>query len=140
MEPGDIIDVGRYPILGLESREARSVVEACRAQLCETGLCLPPDFVCPEADAAELATIESRAPDPVRPRLSPGTISIFNGHRALHRVAPVTGARECVVALFNYAPEPDYVFSDVIHRRVLGRAARDRHGAWAVGIDQERAR
>lgn len=75
------------------------------------------------AEAVERAVIEGRAEGLVTPRLAPGTLSLFNGHRALHRVAPVTGAGERIIALFNYAPAPDYVFREDIHRRFFGRAA-----------------
>lgn len=56
----------------------------------------------------------------VRRQLAPGTLSLFNGHRSLHRVAPVVGNRARIVALLNYSREPGYVFSESIHRNFFG--------------------
>ena len=58
--------------------------------------------------------------------LAPGTLSLFNGHRALHRVAPVTGRRPRIIALFSYAAQPGYIFSDHIHQRFFGRRLEQR--------------
>ena len=59
----------------------------------------------------------------VRPDLRAGTLSLFNGQASLHRVAPVTGRRERIMALFNYMAEPGYVFSEEIQRKFFGRVA-----------------
>ncbi len=72
---------------------------------------------------AEASVLDGRYPGTVSRGLRPGTLSLFNGHRSLHRVAPVRGARERIVALFNYAAEPGYRFSADIHRKFFGRAA-----------------
>ncbi len=80
-------------------------------------------FEAPDAGAAELAVLDGRYPGLVRPGLEAGTLSLFNGHASLHRVAPVTGERERIIALFNYTAEPGYVFSAEIHRRFFGRTA-----------------
>jgi hypothetical protein len=48
---------------------------------------------------------------------------MFNGHGSLHRVAPVAGTRERIIALFNYMAEPGYVFSEEIQRKFFGRVA-----------------
>lgn len=77
----------------------------------------------PDASAAELAVLDGRYPKVVRPELEAGTLSMFNGHASLHRVAPVTGRRERIIALFNYMAEPGYVFSAEIQRKFFGRAA-----------------
>lgn len=77
----------------------------------------------PEAEAAERAVLEGRCDKVLRPPLAPGTLSLFNGHRALHRVAPVTGRRARIIALFNYTAEPGYRFSDDIRSRFFGRVA-----------------
>ena len=57
----------------------------------------------------------------VRLPLEPGTLSLFNGHHSLHRVTPVGGDQPRIIALFSYSDEPDYVFSDKIHRNFFGR-------------------
>lgn len=71
--------------------------------------------------ARERAALAGAAENLVSPRLEPGTLSIFDGNRALHRVAPVTGQRERIIALLNYAAEPDYAFSKEVHLRFFGR-------------------
>ena len=58
----------------------------------------------------------------VRPPLAPGTLSLFNGHRSLHRVAPAVGPEPRIIALFSYSDQPNYVFSDKIHRNFFGRS------------------
>ena len=71
----------------------------------------------------ELAVLDGRYERLVRPTMAPGTLSLFNGRQALHRVAPVTGARPRIMALFSYTAEAGHVFSDDIHQRFFGRAA-----------------
>ena len=44
-----IVDLERYPIADLRRPEAQSLIEACRAQMSENGLCLLPSFVRSEA-------------------------------------------------------------------------------------------
>jgi hypothetical protein len=44
-----IVDLERYPIADLRRPEAQSLIEACRAQMSENGLCLLPNFVREEA-------------------------------------------------------------------------------------------
>jgi hypothetical protein len=53
---------------------------------------------------------------------SPGTLSIFRGRESLHRVAPVLGDRERLVAVFCFSPEPDFVNTEETRRRFWGRA------------------
>ena len=57
----------------------------------------------------------------VRPPIAPGTLSLFNGYRSLHRVAPIPGPGARIMALFNYMAEPGYVFSADIHEKFFGR-------------------
>lgn len=75
------------------------------------------------ATARELAVLEGRDTGVLRPELEPGTLSLFNGHRALHRVAPVGPGRERMIALFSYAGQPGYVFAPGIRERFFGRRA-----------------
>jgi predicted 2-oxoglutarate/Fe(II)-dependent dioxygenase YbiX len=82
----------------------------------------------PDASAAELAVLDGRYARVVRPELRAGTLSMFNGHGSLHRVAPVTGTRDRIIALFNYMAEPGYVFSEEIQRKFFGRVAGSGHG------------
>jgi hypothetical protein len=75
----------------------------------------------PDAAVNEQAVLEERYPPLVQVSLKPGTLSLFNGHRSLHRVTPVRGARQRIVALFNYSTEPNYYFKDEIKQRFFGR-------------------
>ncbi|HUS55112.1 MAG TPA: 2OG-Fe(II) oxygenase [Thermohalobaculum sp.] len=75
----------------------------------------------PAATERELAVLEGRDDGVLRPRLAPGTLSLFNGHRSLHRVAPVGLGRERIIALFSYAQTPGYVFSPEIRENFFGR-------------------
>lgn len=77
----------------------------------------------PEANDIEFAVIEDRYAALVRPRIAPGTLSLFNGHRSLHRVAPITGTGTRIMALFNYMAVPGYVFSGDIQEKFFGRRA-----------------
>jgi len=73
---------------------------------------------------AERAVLDGRYDNLVSPRLIPGTLSLFNGYRSLHRVAPVAGEKPRIIALFNYSQQPGYVFSDDTHHKFFGRLAK----------------
>jgi len=45
----DIVDLQRYPIADLECTESRAFAEQCRLRYLETGLCILPEFITPEA-------------------------------------------------------------------------------------------
>lgn len=77
-----------------------------------------------DAEAKELALLEGGEEGLLRPPIAPGTLSLFNGRNALHRVAPVRGEAPRVMALLSYAAEPGYVFSEDIHRKFFGRTAQ----------------
>ncbi len=80
-------------------------------------------YEAPDASDLELAVLDGRYPRVVRPDLKAGTLSMFNGHGSLHRVTPVAGTRERIIALFSYMAEPGYVFSEEIQRKFFGRVA-----------------
>jgi hypothetical protein len=54
----DVVDGIRYPILDVSAPEFRGLTERCRAQLDETGCCILPGFLTP--DAVEMAVDEAR--------------------------------------------------------------------------------
>jgi hypothetical protein len=54
--------------------------------------------------------------------VAPGTLLVFRGSRALHRVAPVQGARQRMIALLSYHTEPGFVFPATVKRNSLGRS------------------
>lgn len=55
-------------------------------------------------------------------RVSPGTLMIFCGRRALHRVSPVEGATPRLIALFSYDRKPGMVWGEAARLRAVGRA------------------
>jgi hypothetical protein len=57
----------------------------------------------------------------VRPPLRAGTLSLFCGRRALHRVSPVAGDRQRLIALFSYDRRPGMMFSSDVHMGAFGR-------------------
>lgn len=50
-------------------------------------------------------------PAPAHNPLSPGTLNVFAGRDTLHRVTPVGGARDRLVAVFSYYDRPGVQFS-----------------------------
>lgn len=54
-------------------------------------------------------------------RVEAGTLLIFRGRRALHRVSPVLGKTPRVIALFSYDLVPGVTYSSEVYMRVVGR-------------------
>ena len=54
--------------------------------------------------------------------VDPGTLVVFRGRRSLHRVTPVAGGRERLIALLSYNSEPGFLFSDEIRIANAGRS------------------
>lgn len=52
-----------------------------------------------------------------------GTLSIFKGKNTAHRVSPVQGDRERLIAVYSYYEEPGVLFSDEERIGFYGRAA-----------------
>ena len=44
--------------------------------------------------------------------LAPGTLNVFKGKNTAHRVTPVEGERDRIIAVFSYYETPDVTFSD----------------------------
>jgi len=78
----------------------------------------------PDAEAHELALLDGSDEGVLRPSITPGTLSLFNGRNSLHRVASVHGRKARIMALLSFAAEPGYCFSDDIHRKFFGRTAQ----------------
>ena len=55
--------------------------------------------------------------------LAAGTLNIFKGKNTAHRVTPVAGARERIIAVFSYYERPDVLFSEAERIRFYGRAS-----------------
>ena len=58
-----------------------------------------------------------------RVELSPGTLNVFKGTNTAHRVSPVVGSRERIIAVLCYYEYPGARFSDEDRIRFYGRAA-----------------
>ena len=56
-------------------------------------------------------------------KVEPGTLVLFKGRHALHRVIPVAGGRPRIIALFSYDEREDTNWGPDAQRRVFGRAA-----------------
>lgn len=52
----------------------------------------------------------------------PGTLVVFRGLRSVHRVVPVEGDRQRLIALLSYSSEPGFQFSDEIRIANAGRS------------------
>ncbi|MSP81815.1 MAG: arpA protein [Alphaproteobacteria bacterium] len=67
------------------------------------------------------AALAGTSSDIVRPELRAGTLSVFRGQRALHRVSPVDGGRSRLIALFSYDRRPGMMFPREVHLGAFGR-------------------
>ncbi len=56
-------------------------------------------------------------------KAEPGTLLLFCGRRALHRVPPVRGKAPRVIALFSYDRKPGVRYDSKVYSRVVGRSA-----------------
>lgn len=61
--------------------------------------------------------------EPIRMPLSPGTLNIFKGKNTAHRVTPVRGEQERIIAVFSYYERPGVVFSEEERIGFYGRVA-----------------
>jgi hypothetical protein len=52
-----------------------------------------------------------------------GTLNLFKGRNTIHRVTPVSGERDRIIAVFSYYPRPDVLFSAEERMGFYGRAA-----------------
>ncbi|MCP9483262.1 2OG-Fe(II) oxygenase [Shimia sp. CNT1-13L.2] len=62
-------------------------------------------------------------PDVQSLTLSPGTLNVFRGKNTPHRVAPVSGPRARIIAVFSFFDRPDVMFTEEEQRGFYGRAA-----------------
>lgn len=54
-------------------------------------------------------------------QLAPGTLNVFAGRYAAHRITPVAGERMRLISVLSYMDAPDVVFSDEDRMRFYGR-------------------
>jgi len=60
---------------------------------------------------------------PTRITLEPGTLNIFKGKNTAHRVTPVEGEKDRIIAVFSYYEQPGVAFTDKERMGFYGRAA-----------------
>ena len=53
--------------------------------------------------------------------LHPGTLNVFRGKNTLHRVTPIQGGRERIVAVLSYFEHPAVRFTDEDNLEFYGR-------------------
>jgi hypothetical protein len=53
--------------------------------------------------------------------LAPGTLALFEGRYAIHRVSPIEGSEPRLIALFGYDTKPGTMSSDLLKQRRYGR-------------------
>lgn len=63
------------------------------------------------------------APGLRQPQVEAGTLMLFRGKYAIHRVTPVIGARQRVIAIFSYDRQPGMMFSERTQLQAVGRTA-----------------
>lgn len=66
--------------------------------------------------------LAGQAPELRRVRLESGTLNVFRGRNTAHRVTPVAGRRERIIAVFSYFDRPGVRFSAEEQRGFYGRA------------------
>lgn len=59
-------------------------------------------------------------------RLEPGTLSVFKGKHTAHRVTPIEGGRDRIIAVFSYYEKPGVTFSAEERLGFYGRAEEAR--------------
>ena len=67
--------------------------------------------------------LEGEDPEVRQIALSPGTLNVFKGKNTAHRVTPVEGASNRVIAVFSFYDRPGVTFSAEERRGFYGRAA-----------------
>ncbi|MEM7123642.1 MAG: 2OG-Fe(II) oxygenase, partial [Pseudomonadota bacterium] len=54
--------------------------------------------------------------------LAPGTLNVFKGKNTAHRVTPVEGDRDRIIAVFSYYEDAGVMFSEAERIGFYGRA------------------
>jgi hypothetical protein len=52
-----------------------------------------------------------------------GTLALFRGRRSVHRVSPVSGDRDRLIALLSFDSRPGMMFPAEVQRNNVGRTA-----------------
>lgn len=79
----------------------------------------------PDVDTAPAADIhailDGTSPRTRLQKVEAGTLLLFRGRRALHRVSEIAGDRKRMIALLSYHTEPGFVYADGVKQNGLGR-------------------
>lgn len=79
----------------------------------------------PDVDTAPVgdvhAVLDGNSPRTRLQKVEAGTLLLFRGGRALHRVSQVGGDRKRMIALLSYHTEPGFVYADSVKQNGLGR-------------------
>jgi hypothetical protein len=67
--------------------------------------------------------LESRDPEVETLRLAAGTLNVFHGKNTAHRVTPVAGGLERIIAVFSFYEQPGVQFSEEERVGFYGRGA-----------------
>jgi hypothetical protein len=71
--------------------------------------------------AAVAKAMEDHSPTVRSIKVGAGTLLLFCGRRALHRVPPIGGSHPRVIALFSYDRKPGVRYNSEAYERVVGR-------------------
>lgn len=81
----------------------------------------------PEVDTAPVeeinAILDGTSPRTRLQKVEAGTLLLFRGCRALHRVTEVAGDTRRMIALLSYHTEPGFVYADSVKQNGLGRVS-----------------
>jgi hypothetical protein len=67
------------------------------------------------------AVLDGRCNGVIRLPTSPGTLAVFRGQHALHRVTPVSGPRPRINSVLTYGEQPDMKLSQLTQQLFYGR-------------------
>ena len=67
------------------------------------------------------AILDGHSPRTRLQKVEAGTLLLFRGRKALHRVTQVAGGEYRIIALLSYHTEPGFVYADEVKRNGLGR-------------------
>ena len=124
---GDVLDLDRYPLDRPASARGRALAAECRAALdrdglfnfqYRSGLRTPTD---PNLDGVA-RLLDGRDPEVRSLALAAGTLNVFKGKNTVHRISPVIGPRERLIAVFSYYERPGVLFSEEERIGFYGRA------------------
>ncbi|MBL8646133.1 MAG: 2OG-Fe(II) oxygenase [Sphingosinicella sp.] len=79
----------------------------------------------PEVDTAPVedihAILDGNSSRTRLQKVEAGTLLLFRGRKALHRVTEVAGGKHRIIALLSYHTEPGFVYADEVKKNGLGR-------------------